>query len=71
MVFGYFLLLKPLGYLIATALYGFFHFMLLTSREDWKKKWIFCLVLAVVVSAGTYYIFRNGFNLMLPEGILK
>lgn len=70
-IFGYFILLKPLGYLISTFLYTFCHFMLLTDRNDWKRKWLFCIILSAVISAATYAVFRLGFNLMLPEGILR
>ena len=63
-LFIYAIILKPLGFLIATTIMEFV-FILWFS----KKKWYICLIISVVVSAAIYVIFRYLLNVSLSFGI--
>ncbi len=64
----YLVLIEPLGFILASALYLFVQIMLLSERG--KRHPIIYVVIAVAVSAVCYLFFRNIFYLMLPSGIL-
>lgn len=64
----YIALMKPIGFLIMTAVY-LFATMLLLSDSSQRKIPLF-LIVSVIVSVVVYYIFKNLFYLFLPSGIL-
>ncbi|AKL94603.1 tripartite tricarboxylate transporter TctB family [Clostridium aceticum] len=66
----YIALLEPIGFLICTAVFLVFGFSLLAPAGE-KKNYVQYMVIAVIASAVIYFSFRNGLNLMLPEGILR
>ena len=66
----YIAFLEPIGFLISTIVFLFLGFILLSPAGE-KKNYLLYLVIAVLSSAIIYYVFRNGLNLMLPQGILR
>lgn len=67
-IFFFILLMKPLGFAISGAIYLFLQFSLLAPAEK-RKLWLYA-VIAVVVSFGSYLIFRYAIHLNLPAGPL-
>ena len=66
----YVALLQKVGFPIMTALYLYVQFIVITPREQ-KINHISYVIIAVVTSAAIFYLFRQGFDLMLPTGFLK
>ena len=66
----YVALLQKVGFPIMTALYLYAQFIVITPREQ-KINHISYIVIAVITSAVIFYLFRQGFDLMLPTGFLK
>lgn len=60
--------IKPLGFLISSAIYMMAHMLLLTVNM--KRNYLVLIVLAVVVPCVIYFGFVKVFYLMLPPGIL-
>ena len=69
----YIFLIEPLGFLIASTLYLFAQFLYLTDVQKLRrpKTYLLYFVIALLVSAGIYYLFLNVFHLILPAGLLK
>lgn len=65
---GYLILMPYVGFLIMTAVYLFFQMYVLSDKSN--KRLVLFLVVSIVSSAVTYYIFRSIFYVMLPSGIL-
>lgn len=65
----YIAFLKMIGFIIMSALYLFFQFIVLTPADK-KKNHIVYAIIAVVSSVCIFLIFRYGFDLMLPAGLL-
>jgi len=63
-------LLQPVGFVIMTVLYLYAQFIVLTPAEQ-KVKHLQYLLIAVVSSVLIFYIFRHGFDLLLPVGLLE
>ena len=63
------LLLEPVGYLIVTPLFLFALIMLITPKS--VRKPVKFIVLSVVTSVLVYVVFRYGFSVQLPMGILR
>lgn len=61
--------LRPLGFPIATTLFLFLQFIVLTPTGQKPKLPLYAL-LAVISSAVIFGLFRYGFNLLLPAGPL-
>ena len=61
--------LKPVGFVISTAVYLFFQ-MLALSCFDVKNCWKYAII-ALLVSPVIFYIFRVFFNVFLPTGLLN
>lgn len=59
---------KPIGYVISTAIYLFLQMYVLSCFEK-KRIWVFALI-AIIVSPLLFYIFRAFFDVLLPAGIL-
>lgn len=70
LIVAYLLLMEPLGFIIATILYLFFQFIVLTPAEQRPNLLLYAL-LAVVVSVVVYAGFRYGLLLKLPQGLIK
>lgn len=66
----YAVILKPLGFLISTALFVFLQSLVLESESDTKKNRLVSIIFAVVFSIVIYLIFVRVFSLVLPAGIL-
>ncbi len=62
-------LLDTLGFLVITALYLYLQFIVLTPASH-RVKHVNYLIIAVIASTSIYFIFRHGFDLMLPAGFL-
>lgn len=62
-------MLSPLGFPIAAAIYLFLQFIVLTPA-DRKTRYLLYAVLAIVASFVIFVMFRYGFDLQLPAGIL-
>ena len=65
----YIALIQPVGFLISTFLFLFAEFNILTYKED--RKLGFSVVFALVCAVGIYAMFKYGFKMPLPQGILK
>lgn len=65
----YVVTVKPLGFVIASAIYLFLQMNIMVSKG--KRRVWFYLALAVVIPILTYYVFTRGLSLMLPTGILR
>lgn len=70
LIVAYLLLMEPLGFIIATILYLFLQFIVLTPAEQKPKLWLYAL-LAVAVTVVVYVGFRYGLLLKLPQGLIK
>ncbi|NEU31306.1 tripartite tricarboxylate transporter TctB family protein [bacterium LRH843] len=64
----YVALMKPIGFLLMTAIYLFATMLLLSSPT--QRKIPLFLIISVVTSVAVYYIFKDLFYLILPAGIL-
>ncbi|TWI52633.1 putative tricarboxylic transport membrane protein [Pseudomonas duriflava] len=62
-------LLKAVGFLLMTTVYLYLQFMVLTPVSQ-RVKHVSYLIIAAVASVSIYFIFRHGFDLMLPAGFL-
>lgn len=61
----YTLLVKPLGYILAT-----FCFFLLFMYMFGERRWLRMILISVVFSVGVYFLFQKVFFVMLPSGLL-
>ena len=57
------------GFKISTFLFLFAEFNILTYKED--RKLGFSIIFALVCAVGIYVMFKYGFKMPLPQGILK
>jgi hypothetical protein len=64
----YISLLKPIGFLIMTAVYLFFQMYVLADKSEQRIPLF--LGISIVSSIAVYYCFKSVFHLMLPAGIL-
>lgn len=62
-------LLETVGFVIVTVLYLYAQFIVLTPAEQ-KVKHLQYALIAVISSVLIFYIFRHGFDLLLPVGLL-
>ena len=62
---AYTLLVKPLGYMLATFLF-FMVFMFIYGERKWWRM----LLVSLLFSVGVYFLFEKVFYIMLPNGIL-
>ncbi|WP_434602349.1 tripartite tricarboxylate transporter TctB family protein [Pseudomonas sp. Z1-14] len=69
LVLLYTALMQPVGFLITTALYLYAQFIVLTPADE-KVKHLRYTLIAVVSAVLIFYIFRHGFDLLLPVGLL-
>ncbi len=60
--------MKPIGYVISSFIYIIAQMLVLWEG---KKRWWLMFVIAFFGSVVIYLMFRNLFNVMLPQGILK
>lgn len=65
---AYVFAIKPLGFLISSAIYMFVHMLLLTVNT--KRNYLVLVFLTLVVPCVVYFGFVKIFYLMLPPGIL-
>ena len=66
---GYFLLLKPLGFVIASIL-AVLIMMLLLLNEPWKRAWPLIVIVSIAAPIALQFIFGVFLKVPLPEGIL-
>jgi hypothetical protein len=67
----YVFLLKPVGFIICTLVYLFCQiYVLAPDSHRTKKDMIMYLIIDVVFTLIVYYLFRIGFKIVLPAGIL-
>lgn len=64
----YALLTQFIGFLLASILYLITQMFILSDND--KKKLILIGVISIIISVIVYFIFRNIFYVMLPQGIL-
>ncbi|MBO1537956.1 tripartite tricarboxylate transporter TctB family protein [Pseudomonas sp. OA65] len=69
LVLLYTVLMEPVGFVITTVLYLYAQFIVLTPADE-KVKHLRYALIAVVSSVLIFYIFRHGFDLLLPVGLL-
>lgn len=69
LIAGFIAALRPLGFPIATALYLFLQFLVLTPRDVRPPVGLYA-VLAAAAAAVIFGVFRYGFDLLLPAGPL-
>ncbi|WHS60362.1 tripartite tricarboxylate transporter TctB family protein [Pseudomonas sp. G2-4] len=62
-------LLETVGFVIMTVLYLYAQFIVLTPAEQ-KVKHLQYALIAVVSAVLIFFIFRHGFDLLLPVGLL-
>ncbi len=67
-LFVYIAILQPVGFLISTILFLFGEFYILTRKEE--RKPLVIALLAVAFGVGIYALFRYGFSMPLPRGII-
>lgn len=68
-LFIYIAMLQPVGFLVSTILFLFGEFFVLTRKEE-RKLWVIA-VMALVFGVAIYSLFRYGFSMPLPRGIVK
>ena len=61
----YILLVRPLGYMVSTTLF-FFLFMVIYG----ERKWLRMCIISVSFSVIAFFLFKNVFYIMLPQGTL-
>ena len=66
----YIALFSRLGFIISSALFIFFQIILLTPPTE-KKNYLLFAIIAIVSSVAVYFIFKEAFDIFLPQGILK
>lgn len=64
----YVALLKPIGFIISSALFIFFQILILS--QGLKRNYLLFAVVAVLSSVIAYYLFVRVFQVMIPAGIL-
>ena len=69
LIAGYIAALRPLGFPIATAIYLFLQFMVLTPQGSGRSLPLYA-GLAALASGLIFATFRYGFDLLLPAGPL-
>ena len=60
--------IKPVGYVISSFVYIIAQMLVLWEG---KKRWALMFAIAFCGSVVIYFLFRNVFNVMLPQGVLK
>lgn len=63
-------MLNILGFIIATIIFLFFQFTILTPNRL-KANYLLYIIISIVTSLLVYYLFRYGLNLVLPRGIFN
>ncbi len=63
-------MLNILGFIIATIIFLFFQFTILTPNRL-KSNYLLYVIVSIVTSLTVYYLFRYGLNLVLPRGIFN
>lgn len=66
----YVLLIEPVGFIVTSVVYLFVEFWLLTPPDKPRRPLLY-LSIAVIGPVLTYLIFRYGFDMLLPVGILR
>lgn len=66
LITGAILLLEYFGFIISSCVYLFFQFIVLAPRG--KINYILFAIIAIVSTFLVYFLFVNGFNLILPRG---
>ena len=61
--------LKPIGFVICSAVFLFTAILMATRRENWRP--LFYLVLTVVLVLAVYFVFKGIFGIRLPNGLLS
>ncbi|WP_128255644.1 tripartite tricarboxylate transporter TctB family protein [Falsirhodobacter deserti] len=70
LIAGFIVAMRPLGFPIASTLFLFLQFIVLTP-SDRRPSLAFYAPLSVIASALIFLIFRYGFDLLLPAGPLN
>ena len=70
LIAAYIATLEPVGFPIVTAIYLYLQFIVLTPHGQ-KIGHVTYVVTAILSAIVIYLIFRQGFDLMLPSGILN
>ena len=66
-IIAYVWTLRTVGFLINTTWLMFFMMLLLCPRKQWKP--LQFILISAATTVVIYYAFRNGLQLMLPDGI--
>ena len=67
LIFVYIAALKPVGFMLASAVFIFALCVLLTPDYA-KRNYLGYAVFSVLLSAGTYFLFKNVLYIALPAG---
>ena len=67
LIFVYIAALKPVGFMLASAVFIFALCVLLTPDYA-KRNYLGYAVFSVLLSAGTYFLFKNVLYIALPDG---
>ncbi len=63
--------LKPVGFIVSTLVYLFLQIFILAPDDQRKpKNLVFYLVLDVIFTLIVYFLFRYGFKIVLPAGLI-
>lgn len=68
-LFVYIACLQSVGFLVSTIVFLFLEFFVLTRKEE-RKLWVIALM-ALVFGVAIYALFKYGFSMPLPRGIVK
>ena len=68
LLIGYFLGLIWLGFIVSTLIMVFV--LVYLQRDDQKVRPVFAVIFTVIITIGLYAVFRYGFSITLPSGIL-
>lgn len=61
-------LIEVIGFLIMTFIYLVVQMNILSVKED--RRQLLFVIISLITSLLVYFLFRNGFNIMIPAGIL-
>lgn len=72
MVLAYVMILRPVGFIISTIVYLPIQMLILSPEEQRStKNSIKLTILAVIFTMVVFFLFRYGFKIMLPNGIIR
>lgn len=68
-IFGYIIIIQPLGFCLSTVIFLFLQMLVLSPID--KRNYLLFAIVAVVFTAVIFVAFRIGLQMLLPRGIIE